>query len=165
MDFPQLEFFKGCCLNKMTTILKAILSRAFYGEAAFVVRSFLFWLQRSLFYEIRLAIRHYWFSCWLGAEQATSYYLNKGWPRSTTPNGVNSLRPSDAYMRQQTRPSLVQIFGAKPLSEPMMTYCQLNHKEHISMKYYLKFRSFHSRNCIWNCRLWNGGHFVSVSMC
>ena len=39
----------------------------------------------------------------------------------------NSLRPSDAYMRQKTRPSLVQImacrlFGAKPLSEPTLEY-------------------------------------------
>ena len=38
---------------------------------------------------------------------------------------VNSLRPSDAYMRQQDKPTLVQImacrlFGAKPLSEPML---------------------------------------------
>ena len=39
-----------------------------------------------------------------------------------------SLRPSDAYMRQKPNPSLVQImacrlFGAKPLSEPMLEYC------------------------------------------
>ena len=41
---------------------------------------------------------------------------------------VSSLRPRDAYMRHQTKPSLVQImacrlFGAKPLSEPMLWYC------------------------------------------
>ena len=41
---------------------------------------------------------------------------------------VNSLRPSDAYMRRWTGSSLVQImacrlFGAKPLSEPMLEYC------------------------------------------
>ena len=55
-----------------------------------------------------------------------------------------------------SRPTLVQmmayyLFGAKPLSEPVMTYCQLNHnmhKEHISMKYYLKFKNFHSRKFI-----------------
>ena len=39
----------------------------------------------------------------------------------------NSLRPSDAYMAQQTRPSLAQIMacrlvGSKPLSEPMLLY-------------------------------------------
>ena len=40
----------------------------------------------------------------------------------------NSLRPSDAYTRRWTGSSLVQImtchlFGAKPLSEPMLEYC------------------------------------------
>ena len=40
----------------------------------------------------------------------------------------HAFMPCDAYMRQQTRPSLVQImawrlFGAKPLSEPMLAYC------------------------------------------
>ena len=42
----------------------------------------------------------------------------------------NSLRPSDAYKRLETGPSLVQImacelslFCAKPLSEPMLEYC------------------------------------------
>ena len=38
-------------------------------------------------------------------------------------------------------------------------------KEHISVKFYLKFKSFHSWKCIWKCRLRNGGHFVSASMC
>ena len=40
----------------------------------------------------------------------------------------NSLRPNDAYMHQENRPSLLQImacclFGAKPLSVPMLEYC------------------------------------------
>ena len=43
-------------------------------------------------------------------------------------SAINSLRSSDAYMRHWTGPSLVQImachlFGAKPLSEPMLEYC------------------------------------------
>ena len=42
---------------------------------------------------------------------------------------INSLRPSDAYLHQETKTSLVQVmawrlFGAKPLIEPMMTYYQ-----------------------------------------
>ena len=57
------------------------------------------------------------------------------------------------------------LSGARPLSEPMMTYCQLNPREHISMKYCLKFKCFHSRKCIWKCRLENSSHFVSTSMC
>ena len=41
---------------------------------------------------------------------------------------INSLRPSDAYMHQETKPPLVQIMayhlvGAKALSEPMLEYC------------------------------------------
>ena len=44
---------------------------------------------------------------------------------------INSLRPIDAYMCQQYGPSLVQIvachlFGAKPLSEPMVEYWSLD---------------------------------------
>ena len=43
---------------------------------------------------------------------------------------INSLRPSDAYRRWYTRPSLVQIIAcqllmAKPLSEPVLEYCWL----------------------------------------
>ena len=83
---------------------------------------------------------------------------------------LNSLRPSDTYMHQYNIPTLVQImachmFGNKPLSELMLPYCQLDPKEHISLKFYFKFKSFHSRICIWKCLLWNGGHFVSASMC
>ena len=44
---------------------------------------------------------------------------------------VNSLRPSNAYMRQYNIPTLVQImacrlFGTKPLSEPKLPYCPRN---------------------------------------
>ena len=70
---------------------------------------------------------------------------------------INSLRPNDAYRRQWTW-SLDQImagrmFGAHPLSDPMLIYCQMNHKEHISRKFYLKLQSIHPRklssNIIW----------------
>ena len=60
---------------------------------------------------------------------------------------VKQLKPKEAYMRQWTRPSLVQImscrlFGAKALSKPSRAYCQLESREHISMKYFVKFKSF-----------------------
>ena len=63
-------------------------------------------------------------------------------------------------MRQWTRSSLVQImacrlFGAKPLSEAMLTYCQLDPKQYISMKCFWK-SSFCSRKCIWKHCLQNG---------
>ena len=71
---------------------------------------------------------------------------------------INSLRLSDAYMRQQTKPPLVQIvachlFSAKPLPEPVMTYCQLDPWEQSSVKFLLKLRHFHWQNCIWKCWL------------
>ena len=57
------------------------------------------------------------------------------------PSLINSLRPCDAYMRWQPRPSLVQVmacclFGTKPLSEPMLAHCQLDHLERTSVKFY-----------------------------
>ena len=52
----------------------------------------------------------------------------------------DSSPPSAAYMRQGTGSSLVQImacrlFGAKPLSKPMLGYCQADRQEEISVKF------------------------------
>ena len=71
---------------------------------------------------------------------------------------LNSSPPSAAYMCQRTGSALVQImacrlFGAKPLPEPMVAYCQLDSWVPISVKFELEFCHFHSRKCIWNCRL------------
>ena len=57
-------------------------------------------------------------------------------------------------MRQCNMPTLLQImvcrlFGTKPLSEPILPFCQLGPKEHASVKFRLKFNSFHSRKCTW----------------
>ena len=108
-----------------------------------------------------------------GASYTVKIYLYIEWkPWSALyEHQFTSLRLSDAHMCQQTRPSLVQImacrlFGAKPLSEPI--YSELNAKEHISVKYYLKSKSFHSRKCIWRNRLWNSRPFclgLNVLMC
>ena len=79
---------------------------------------------------------------------------------------INSLRLRNTYMHQWTMPSLVQIMAChlvcvKLLSKPMLEYFQLDPLKHISVKLYSKFQYFHSRKC----RLRNGGHFVSASMC
>ena len=48
-----------------------------------------------------------------------SYFLKIIHQISVLSHPLNSFRPSDAYMRQQTGPSLLQI-SSKPLSEPML---------------------------------------------
>ena len=89
---------------------------------------------------------------------------------SSRPKCVNSSPPSATYMHQWISSALIQImvcrlFGAKPLSEPMLPYCQLDAKEHSSVKFYLKFKSFQSRKCTWKWCLQNSGSIVSTSVC
>ena len=70
-------------------------------------------------------------------------------------SGFNSLRLSYIYMHQENIPTLLQImacrlFGAKPLSEPMLLYCQL---DPISVKFFLKVKKFsfteiHLKMCV-----------------
>ena len=112
--------------------------------------------------------------------------LNKGWaPAIRTNSGITGLRwmnqwyPSfmkpcelthlplvpHIYMRQWIGWALAQImacrlFGAKPLSEPMLDYCQLDPKEHTSVKFQLKFEVFPFKNAFGNAVCQNAGHFV-----
>ena len=73
-------------------------------------------------------------------------------------------------MRQWTESSLDQIMpcrllGAKTLSEPKLTYCQLYPEDFFSMKFHFKFKSFHWRKCVWKCRPQIDGLFVLDSIC
>ena len=91
------------------------------------------------------------------------------WSKSLYQTLINSSPPSAAYMQQWIRSPLVKImacrlFGAKPLSEPMLEYCQLDPKEQTSMTISSKYKTFHSRKCIWKYRLRNGDHFVQGEM-
>ena len=75
--------------------------------------------------------------------------------RPFCPWGVNSSPPSAAYMRQWTGSELFQVmacrlFGANPLPEPMLVYCQLDSWEQISVKFESEFYHFHSGKCIRN---------------
>ena len=45
-----------------------------------------------------------------------------------------------------------------------LTYCHLDPQEQTSVKFALKYKTFHSSNIIWKCRLRNGGHFVQKKM-
>ena len=89
----------------------------------------------------------------------STFYVMRTWVWCVC---INSLRPNDAYMRPYNITTLLQImacrlFGTKPLSEAKLPYCQPDPKEHISVKFYSRFKSFHSRKCTWKCRLPNVG--------
>ena len=43
-----------------------------------------------------------------------------------------------------------RLVGDKPLSEPVLDYCQLEPCQHISVKFQLKYNNFHWRKRIWN---------------
>ena len=89
----------------------------------------------------------------------TELCLRSGWHHiNIWSNDINSSSPSAAYMRQLSGSALVRVmacrlFDAKPLLEPVLVYCQLDSWEQISVKFELEFYHFHSRKCIWNCRL------------
>ena len=50
-----------------------------------------------------------------------------------------------------------RLVGAKPLSEPMLEYCWFGPYQRASVRSWAKFIQFHSRKCIWKCRLRSGG--------
>ena len=56
-----------------------------------------------------------------------------------------------------------RLFGAKPLPEPVLVYCQLDSWEQISVKFEFEFYHFHARKCIENVSA-NGGHFSQGEM-
>ena len=68
---------------------------------------------------------------------------------------INSLAGSALVQVMPCR-----LFGTKPLPEPMLAYCQLDHWEKSS-EIWIKIQKMHSRKCIWKCSLWSGGHFVN----
>ena len=77
----------------------------------------------------------------------------------------SSSYPSAAYMRQWIGYTLVPViichlFGAKPIPESLLAYCQLDPWEQISMKSWLKFIHFIEANAIENVVCKIGGHFV-----
>ena len=90
--------------------------------------------------------------------------------RDQNPASSNLIRPSDIYASMQH----INIASDNSLSPDR---CQViiwsnavilsiwRIKEHISMKLYLKFQSFHSRKWAWKYRLWNGGYFAPALIC
>ena len=73
--------------------------------------------------------------------------------------------PASLYRKQMSSCSFIVpgVFGAKTLSGPMLSYCQLDPQEHIAVKFKLECNNFHSRKYVW-IYLQDVSHFVSASM-
>ena len=56
------------------------------------------------------------------------------------------------------------LFGTKPLCEPMLVYCTFDPWKQVVMKFKSRYNQFHTRKSSWKCLLQNGGRFVAVSM-
>ena len=82
------------------------------------------------------------------------HYSN--WSTSYCTLNVKSLRPSNAYMRQYIRSQLVQImacrlFGAKPLSKPLLSYSLLgNLSNKLQGHFNGNFKFFIQENAVEN---------------
>ena len=57
------------------------------------------------------------------------------------------------------------LFGAKPLSEPVLAYFQLDSIRYIWVPFYFEIKCFHSIKCIWKWHMQNDVHFVWASLC
>ena len=98
-----------------------------------------------------------------------------GWQSSTFSktdnNSISLIEPrwcifvSVNWVITGSNNDFVACLAPKKSYDPMLTYCQLDPKEHISIKFYLKFKNFIQDNAVWKCCLQNVGHFVSASMC
>ena len=82
---------------------------------------------------------------------------------------IKSCPPSAAYICLWAESWLVQvmafrIFGAKPWTEQMLVYYQLDHSEHILVKFEWELYHFHSRKSILKCRQSKWGPFCLGEM-
>ena len=83
--------------------------------------------------------------------KASCWWCSSSWYSITSP-------PSAAYMREWIGSALVQImachlFGAKPLPEPMLTYCQLDSWEQKFSEIWIRTLSFSFRKMHLKCCL------------
>ena len=78
--------------NKMAVISQTTLSNVFSWMKMLEFRLKFYW---CVFLRVQLTIFQHWFRWWLGADQATSYYLNQWWLdylRIYASLGLNELR-------------------------------------------------------------------------
>ena len=86
--------------RKMAAISQTMFSNAFSWMKMF---EFCLRFRWSLFLRVQLTIFHHWFRWWLGADQATSHYLNQWWLvywRIYASLGLNELKPVMRILHQ-----------------------------------------------------------------
>ena len=76
VEFPLLEIFTHWGQDQMDAISQTTFSSAFSWMKMFEFQLKFHW---SLFLRFQLTIFQHWFRKWLGADQATSHYLNQWW--------------------------------------------------------------------------------------
>ena len=108
-----------------------------------------------IFYQMKLEKNHFGFLHFFKINLSSINDFNQ---LKLKEDRANSVKSYDAYMYHYNIPTLLQImacrlFSAKPLSEPMLPYCQLDFREHISMKFHFRFKTFHSGKYTWKCCL------------
>ena len=55
-----------------------------------------------------------------------------------------------------------RMSGTKALPEPVLQNCQLDISKQTLVKFELKYKTFHTWQCVWNCRWRNAGLFVKA---
>ena len=129
------EWFIHPPLDEMAAFSPTIFPDAFYWMKGFV---FSFESHWCLLLGVQLTIRQHSFRKWLGAEQATSHYLNQWWLSllkhicGSTGRWINSLWTSDASWWHRFRLTLSQVM-ARCLTPPSHYLTVLIYHQWISM--------------------------------
>ena len=75
----------------------------------------------------------------------------------------NSISPSDTLWQSMARWMACRLFGAKPLPESMLFYCQLIPKKQTSVKFETKHFRFIQQNKIQNCGKDRGRKCINIT--
>ena len=150
-SFASLAFVRGIHRGPVNSPHKWPVTRKIFPFDAVIMECLCCWSRPS---DSSHCLSH----CWLNFSLSFGFNCNhstRSWICTCYDNRVNSLKPSDAYMR-----------SAKPLSEPMLDYCLLirtlrtNFSEILS-----EIQIFALNKIIWKCRLRNGVYFDKASVC
>ena len=121
--------------DKMDAISQTTFSIAFSWMKMYEYRMI---FHLSLFLRVKLTIFQHWFRKWLGADQATSHYLQKGWLAYWciyASLGLNELRIAEVYTKFSGRlseepfPWLIQKFPCILIFKIGQPGCQPNLSE------------------------------------